>query len=209
MIRLTLVSLLVTAALPAQEEYPRHNLRVGFGASIPRATAQYFRTSPALAAGYGWRFQRYLQAGAGVDVFFGPSQTMVDQARQSFPDLGSLKVRDRQLAVQLGLRGILPIRRDRLQIFLGGGLAWLDYSRRQSGSDILLDTLCAFCWPRSGAGYYLTGGSSVALDRREHYRAGVAVRFYRARTEPDNPTLSFPNLEDEWLAVVAEFWFGR
>lgn len=207
--RLTLVFLLVAGALPAQEEYPRHNLRVGFGASIPRATTQHFRTSPVLAVGYGWRFHRYLQAGTGVDVFFGPSQTMVDQARQSFPDLSSLKVSDRQLAVQLGLRGILPIRRDRLQVYLGGGVAWLDYSRRQSGSDVYLDTLCSFCWPRSGAGYYLTGGSSVALDRRERYRAGVAVRFYRARTEPDNPTLSLPNLDDEWLTVVAEFSFGR
>ena len=62
----------VSAPLVAQSGHQKHFLTVGGGAGVPSGDLQrFFSDSPAFRFNYGYRFHRYFQVDAGMDVAFG------------------------------------------------------------------------------------------------------------------------------------------
>ena len=199
-----LASLMVAPAL-AQTGHHKHFFTVGAGAGVPSGDLKPFlEDSPAFRFNYGYRFHRYFQADAGMDVVFHAAG--VNDYYQS--NAGDLRIRDYQYFVPLGGRAILPLARDRVLLSFGGGGAYLRYqeSIRQPYGEYGPRVDCPPCRSRSGWGYYGLIGGSVALDRRKMFRLGVTSRVYRAETSGDAfGAVPAVRTRDQWVNTVAEF----
>jgi len=196
----------ISAASLAGQYYPRHNFTLGVGGASPRgALRDLFRTRPAIAVSYGYRFLPYLQAEAGLDTVFGAGGVR-DFLETSF---GPIRIRDFQFLVPFGGRAILPVFRGRLLLFGGGGGAYLRYTEllRQPSSYFRID--CPVCGSRSGWGYYALSGFNGFLDRGRHFRSGITVKVYRGHTEGD-PLGFVPGVRtrDRWLQIFGELGFS-
>lgn len=198
--------LLLVPACFGQEHLQKHNFRIGLGAAQPRADLRnLYNDSFLLGFGYGYRFHPIFQADVGLDTIFGAAGV------RDFLDtgLGPLRIRDFQYMLPFGGRAILPIARDRVQVFGGGGGAYMRYSERlrQPGDYIRVD--CPPCAARDGWGYYATAGANAALDRGRHFRLGVTGRVYRGHTDGD-PLGSAPGFRtrDNWVDLMGEFTFS-
>lgn len=182
--------------LPAQE-YRKHNVTATAGAGLPRGDLRYlFSNSFGAGFGYHYRFLPWFAAEGGYESLFGAGG-----GREFFPtDFGNLRIRDYQQFLFFGGRAILPIAGDRLQLYGGGGGAYLRYSERirQPFNDFRLD--CPVCAVRDGVGYYAVAGVNVAIDRGQRFRVGFGTKVYRGATEGD-PLGSVPGGEtvDRWI----------
>ncbi|MGB9605484.1 MAG: hypothetical protein ACPL88_06350, partial [Bryobacteraceae bacterium] len=120
--------------------------------------------------------------------------------------VGLLRIRDYQFLLPVGGRAILPLARERVQVFGGGGVAWLRYSEmiRQPIAYVRIE--CPVCGSRSGWASYALSGMAVFLDQGRHFRTGVNVKMYRGHTEGD-PFGAAPAIRtrDHWLQVYGEF----
>ena len=178
---------------------------MGTGGAIPREDLTSFMdTSPFLRVGFGYRPFRYLQADVGFDSIFHAAGV------HGFEDtiIGRIKIRDTEFLVPLGGRAILPLPGQRVELFGGGGAAYLNYGVSVSvpgeGSDAIFH--CQSCRSRDGWGYYATAGVNVAVDRSRHFWVGVESRLYHGKTNGD--TLgAVPPLEttDTWINTAAVF----
>jgi hypothetical protein len=122
--------------------------------------------------------------------------------------IGRIKIRDNEFLVPLGGRAILPLARKRLELFGGGGAAYLNYSETVEvpggGSDSSFK--CQTCRSRDGWGYYATAGANVALEGSQRFWLGVETRLIHGKTNGD--TLgAVPPLEtrDTWINTAAVF----
>jgi hypothetical protein len=201
---------LVLLAIPSDAQMPwgKHNFTVGGGAAIPRDDlAPFFETTGALRFGYGYRFHRYFQADAGLEVGF-----QAARIRDFFESqFGDLRIRDYQYFVPLGGRVVVPFADEKAQFYAGGGGAYLRYSEiiRQPFGDSGFRIDCPVCRSRSGWGYYGMVGANVALDRGRHFRLGGGLRVYRAKTEGDSfGTLPAVRTQDRWINPMLEFTFS-
>jgi len=197
--------LLITLAAPlyAQSWYPRHTFSLGVGAGSPRQElAGPFRDSAGIAVGYGRRFHRNFQADVGLDTVIGAARVR-DYLESSF---GDLRIRDYQFLIPFGVRAILPMDRGRFLVSAGGGGVHMRYTEllRQPSDYIRID--CRVCSSRSGWGVYALVGASMALDRYQRFRLGVASRIYRGYTNGDSLGL-VPGIrtKDQWVNVFGEF----
>lgn len=194
---------LLTAGCLGAQWYPRHNITFGVGGASPRAGLRaYFQSRPALTVSYGYRFIRYFQIEAGLDTVFGAAGV-----RDYYESpIGALRIRDYQFLAPVGARAILPLAGERLQVFGGGGFAYLRYSEllRQPSSYLRID--CPVCGSRSGHGYYSLAGLAVFVDRGRHFRTGITTKMYRGHTEGD-PLGAAPGLRtrDQWFQMYGEF----
>ena len=68
-----LAGLLISGLGLAQDtDFHHHNVTFGVGAAIPVGnTSSYLSTAPLIDFGYGYRFNRFFQADAGVQMAFG------------------------------------------------------------------------------------------------------------------------------------------
>jgi hypothetical protein len=192
-------------SLAAQDYYPRHNFSFGVGAGQPRGELRdFFTTSPGIAANYGFRFNRYFQADAGLDVMFGAA----DVRDFLNTGIGPLEIRDREYFVPLGGRAILPFARGRFLLSGGGGVAYMRYSEqlRQPSDYFRVD--CPVCTSRSGWGSYALAGLNAFVDSNHHFRVGALARVYRGHTEGE-PLGSVPGVRtrDHWINIFGEFAF--
>lgn len=198
---------LVLAALPAlgQSSYYKHNFSVSTGAALPRGELRpLFTESFGLGVGYGYRFHPYFQADLGFETVFGAAR-INDYLPTNF---GNLRIRDYQFFLPFGGRVIVPLKRERIHLYAGGGGAYLRYSERlrQPFADSGYRFDCDVCSSRDGIGYYATLGGNVTLDEAQHFRLGAGSRVYRGHTNGD-PFGDVParRTTDSWVNVFVTF----
>lgn len=199
--------MVLAAAVPLLGQwYPKHNFTFGAGAGLPRGELTgLFNDSAGVSVSYGYRFHRYFQSDAGLDVLFGAAGI-----RDFLPtQFGYLRIRDYQYLIPFGGRAILPLFGGRLTFSGGGGGVHMRYSERirQPSSYYRID--CPVCNSRNGWGYYGLIGTSIALDRYQHFRVGVTSKVYRGHTEGD-PLGDVLQLRtrDRWINVFGDFTFS-
>ena len=198
--------LLVLGPLMAQDYYPRHNFTFGTGAALPRGDlGSALADAPGISIGYGYRFQRYLQADIGFDAVFGAAQVR----QYVTTDIGDFRVGDREYSLPFGGRAIAPVFKGRLLISGGAGGVWMKYHERLSQPSSDFQIGCPICTARSGWGYYVLANASCFLDSGKHFRAGVTTREVRGHTDGE-PLGGVPGFEtkDRWLTITAEFGFS-
>ena len=216
--KIALALMLAIAPMWAQSSYRKHNFAIGGGVAVPGGELDpYLGTAPAFRFGYGYRFMRFFQADFGLDVGFG-SADVKDFYDSEF---GELRIRDYQYMLPLGGRVVIPIADEKVQLYAGGGAAWLKYAEvvRQPFANSGYRIDCPVCRERSGWGTYGLAGVSVALDRAKMFRLGVTTKVYRATTDGDSfrilefgsrsghsfGTLPAIRTKDRWINVAGEF----
>jgi hypothetical protein len=204
-----LIAVLVAAAVPVfaqQDYYPRHHLTFGVGAALPRGELRGpLGDAPLVSVGYGFRFNRYLQADVGFDTAFGAAGVN-DYITTGF---GYSRIRDRQYFVPFGGRVILPFAHERFQISGGAGGAYLHYGETLHQPSDYYHVDCPVCTARSGWGYYALANASYYFDRARHFRFGVTAKAYRGHTDGDAiGYLPSYQTNDEWLHLMGEFGFS-
>jgi len=203
-----LALLAIAVPLLAQPAYRKHNFTAAAGAGLPRADLQSFlNDSFGLGFAYGFRFHPNFQADIGLDAIFHAART-----RDFFrSELGDLRIRDYQYLVPFGMRTILPLARDKVLVYGGGGGAYMKYREaiRQPFGGVYFRLECPVCDSRSGWGYYALVGTSVALDRYQHFRFSVTGKVYRGNTSGDKfgaiPAL---RTKDQWISLMAGLGFS-
>jgi hypothetical protein len=190
--------------LAAQPLARQFSVSIGTGGAIPREDlASFMNTAPLLTLGFGYRPIRYLQADVGLDVV--PHAAGVRDFQDTI--IGRLRIRDNELMVPLGGRGILPIG-PRIELFGGGGAVYLHYSESVevpgSGSDSSFN--CQTCRSRGGWGSYAIAGVNVAVERSRRFWVGVESRLVHGKTNGD-PLGAVPPLQtqDTWINTAGVF----
>lgn len=206
--RLSLVCLLATplaAPLLAQPLARQFSVSIGTGGAIPREDlASFMTTSSLLTVGFGYRPIRYLQADLGMDAIFHAAGV------RGFEDtiIGRIKIRDNEILVPFGGRAIIPLASQRIELFGGGGPAYLHYGESVevpgSGSDSSFN--CQTCRSRGGWGSYAIAGVNVAVERSQRFWVGVQSRLVHGKTNGD-PLGAVPPLQtqDTWINTAAVF----
>ena len=202
-----LTCLFVSAiSVNAQPLARQFSFNIGAGGAIPREDlTSFMNTSGMLTVGFGYRPFRYFQADVGLQPIFHAANV------RDFQDtiIGRLKIRDYELMVPIGARGILPLG-PRVELFGGGGAAYLHYGESVEvpggGDNSTFD--CRVCRSRGGWGYYTTAGINVAVERSHHFWVGVESRLIHGKTNGD-PLGAVPPLEttDTWVNTAAVFTF--
>lgn len=190
----------------AQDYYPHHNFTFSAGAARPKGDlSPYLEVAPAVGVGYGYRFLRYFQADAGVDINFGAARVRDFLSTQ----VGDLRIKDREYFVQFGGRGIAPLFHGRVLFSAGGGGAYMRYAERISQPSSYFRVGCPVCTARSGWGYYAVADTTVFLDRAQHFRIGPAAKFFRGHTTGE-PLGNLPGVrtKDHWINLYAELGFS-
>jgi hypothetical protein len=191
--------------LSAQPLARQFSFSAGAGGAIPREDlASFMTTSPLLSIGFGYRPIRYLQADVGLDAVFHAAGV------RDFQDtvIGRIKIRDNELFVPFGGRAILPLPGQRIELFGGGGAAYLHYGESVEvpggGSDSGFN--CRTCRSRGGWGAYAVAGVSVAVERSRRFWVGVESRLFHGKTNGD-PLGAVPPLEttDTWINTAGFF----
>lgn len=194
----------LATALSAQPLARQFSFNIGTGGAIPREDlAAFMTTSPFLRVGFGYRPYRFLQADVGLDAIFNAAGV------HDFQDtiIGRIKIRDNEILVPLGGRGILPVG-PRLELFGGGGAAYMHYGESVDvpggGSDSGFK--CQTCRSRSGWGSYAAAGINIAVERSHRFWVGVEARLFHGRTNGD-PLGAVPPLEtrDTWINTAGFF----
>ncbi len=83
----------------------------------------------------------------------------------------------------MGGRVILPLADSKVQVYGGGGGAYMRYSEglRQPSDYIRID--CPVCNARDGFGWYGLAGGDVAINRAQTLRLGVTTKMYKGTTD--------------------------
>jgi hypothetical protein len=199
------IGLMVMLAVPgAFAQYQHHSFAIGGGAALPGGDLKpLLDTAPALRINYGYRFMKNFQADLGFDTVFHAAN--IKDYYQT--DFGDLRIKDYQYFVPIGGRVVIPLARNRVQLYAGGGGAWMKYSeriRQPFGNNFRLD--CPVCTSRSGWGYYSLLGASYAIDRAQLFRIGFTSKLYRGKTSGE-PLGAIPAVRtnDQWLTTAIEF----
>ena len=194
----------MAASLAAQPLARQFSVNIGTGGAIPREDlASFMTTSPLLTVGFGYRPIRYFQADVGMDAIFHAAGV------RDFQDtiIGRLKIRDNEILVPFGGRGILPVG-PRVELFGGGGAAYLHYgeSVEVPGAGDNSSFNCRTCRSRGGWGSYAIAGVNVAVERSRRFWVGVESRLIHGKTNGD-PLGAVPPLEtrDTWINTAAVF----
>jgi hypothetical protein len=201
-----LLTYVFVAAVSAQPLARQFSVSIGAGGAIPREDlASFMTTSPLVRVGFGYRPFRYFQADWGLDAVVHAAGV------RDFQDtiIGRIHIRDNEVMVPIGARGILPIG-PRVELFGGGGTAYLHYGESVSVPNSDGDTSfnCRTCRSRGGWGSYAAAGVNVAVERSHRFWVGVESRLFHGRTNGD-PLGSVPPLEtrDTWINTAAVFTF--
>jgi hypothetical protein len=182
-----LVICLLAPCLTAKEipkpKVLKHSFALGGGSGIPGGDLSRLMSSSALVRlGYGYRLRIHLQLDLGLDAVMRAAGISISQ--QSL--VGEIRVRDDEIMVPFGGRAILPVLKDRLEVFAGGGGAYLRYEETAEipGVDAYNSFPCPSCTSRDGWGYYATAGINVALHRWRSASVGVGVetRYFKGNT---------------------------
>ena len=198
-----LLLLVLAAPLMAQTHYQKNYVTLGAGAGLPSGELSgLFRNVGGIGVGYGYRFQKNLQADFGFETLFGAAGV------RDFlnTDVGYARIGDRQYFLPFGGRAILPLGEGRVLLSLGGGGAYLRYSERLKQPSSYYRIECPDCASRGGWGAYALASASYAIDHFQMFRLGVTAKAYRARTDGGALGLvSAGETRDRWLSLFANF----
>ena len=155
----------------------------GYGRDINSSCCQT-DTAVSLAGTYGYRVFRNLQVEAGVVTALNPTPEIRGATYDYKPD-------DRFIWVPFGLRGVLPFKRDRVELSAAAGGLYEKYSVSNPGP----------FGPesRNGWGGYFAGGAAIAIDRGRHFWLGASPRWYLA-----NPS---QGTHDRWFVIAGDLSF--
>ena len=193
----TVLLAVLTLEVASGQEYFRHNISVGMGAALPRGDLRpLFSDSFLVGVQYGYRFHPNFQLDVGFDGVFGAAGVR-DWLPTAF---GNLRIRDFQTFVPFGGRAILPLYRDKIEVYGGLGGAYIRYGERirQPFQNVNFRIPCDICASRDGFGYYGLFGVTTALDElaslssrrrnacvpRLHFRRPVRSRSTRRNDGP-------------------------
>jgi hypothetical protein len=174
---------LSAATSSAQDNAPRHNFELAAGSVVPLAgyKATSFSPGPAFRSGYELRLIPHLAAEAGWTGSWLPGT--------SCSRYGCTHPREDMKFLDYGLRGIIPLAADRIELSagLGGGYIWYD---RGFESSFLNSALLQY-----------SGKATLALDRRKRVRLGITFRTWRDLGRPTQ----------QWLSATGgiAYGFGR
>ena len=188
----------------AQDYFGKYNINLSTGVAIPQdELSTGFTNAPLVGVGFGYRVVRNFQVDAGFETVFGAA----DIRTFTRTDIGTLEINDRQYFVPFGGRAILPFGdAGRMEVYGGGGGAYLRYSEVLRQPSDFFQVPCTVCSSRSGWGYYGLVGFRAALNRGRNFWLGVSSKVYRAKTDGEQLG-DIPPFEtkDRWTFVQAEF----
>jgi hypothetical protein len=174
-------------------------------ASRGRIWARPFKGSPGLSFAYGYRFQHYLQADAGLDTVFGAASIRAYMETV----IGPARIRDYQFFIPVGGRVVLPLGKERFLISAGGGGAYFHYTELLNQPSEEIHLACPVCNARRGWGYYGLVGADLFLDQRQNFRLGATSKLYRGQTTGAQfGALPGIRSQDRWLQIFAHIGFS-
>ncbi|MCZ2148436.1 MAG: hypothetical protein LC126_11745 [Bryobacterales bacterium] len=178
--RVSVIALLA-AAVPAfgqSDDVRHHNFSVGLGPAIPSgSSSNYLGTAPMVALRYGYRFTRFLQADAGLQLAWGAANNQ----NPVITDLGAVQGGDHEYMFPLGGRLIIPTPFERIEMSAGGGGVYLHYSET-APSNPYYQVNCYNCTSRGGWGGYGLANVSYFLDSNKTFRLGTTFQYISAST---------------------------
>lgn len=194
------------AAFAQSEGMQHNNLTFGIGAAIPAGNAtHYLSAAPLLKIGYGYRFNRWLQGDAGLQMAFGAASTGASQ-QGVLTEIGAVQGGDHEFMVPLGGRVFIPQPFKRFLISAGGGPVYLHYSEIVPSNGGFYTPACYSCTSRGGWGGYGLANVTYFLDGNHNFRAGATFQLISASTNgqavgnvPANKTMG------RWANVSFEF----
>lgn len=186
----------------AQSEVQHHHIVAGLGPAIPAGySSNYLGAAPLLALRYGYRFNRFFQADAGLQLAWGAANNQ----NAVITDLGPVQGGDHEYMFPLGGRIIVPQPYKRLEMSLGGGGVYLHYSET-APSNGYYQVNCYSCSSRGGWGGYGLASFSYSLDSNRNFRVGSTFQFISAATNGQAVgNVAGLHTSDHWANVTVEF----
>lgn len=184
------------------QDFHHNNITVGIGPAVPVGNStNYLSTAPLFDIGYGYRFNKWFQADAGLQIAFGAANNQ----NAEFTDQGPVQGGDHEYMIPLGGRIFIPLPWERFELSAGGGAMYLHYSET-APSNPYYSTYCYTCTSRGGWGGYGLANISYFLDDNHTFRVGTTVQFIAGSTNGEAvgnvPPLS---TTDRWLNILFQF----
>ncbi len=193
----------IGAYAQGSEDVHHNNISVGGGAAIPAGNAtNYLNTAPAFLVSYGYRFNRWFQADAGLQMAFGAASNQ--NAEQT--DYGTVQGGDHEFMIPLGGRIFVPVPLHKLEASVGGGAAYLHYSETASSGGYGYSSNCYTCTSRGGWGGYGLVNVSYFLDENRNFHIGTTLQYIAGSTN-GSPVANIPaaKTSDHWVNAFLEF----
>lgn len=207
--RLTLLILLAAATIqPSLAQFAqKHHFTVGLGAGIPgKQLNNVYNNAVSWTFGYGYRPIRYFQADIGLDTVYNAAR--VNEFLEN-PQFGYVRIRDFEFMMPVGGRLILPLGDGKVNLYSGGGAAYLRYTERLRQPSDFFNISCPVCQARSGWGHYFLAGADVALTSGGALRLGVTTRVYQGSTDgPSVGNIPPVRTSDRWVNTYAHLSFS-
>ena len=143
-------------------------------------------SAPALGLTYARRLFPHLELEAGVQT----ALSLGSEARGAHYDFIA---DDRFIWVPFGLKGVLPLHHDRVEVWASGGGTYEKYRVGNPADSVGFVS-------RDGWGGYASAGASIALDGRRHFWLGGSPRFFFANTNQGYA-------HDRWVILSAGLGF--
>jgi hypothetical protein len=182
-----LIFVVVAASFVNAQPALRNSVTFSVGSALigPRGNGQ-FDTTVGLGATYGYRVTRYLQIEAGITAALHPTPELRGATFTIEPT-------DHFIWMPFGLRGILPLRSDRMELSAAGGGIYENYS---SGNIPL------FIGPQSQSawGGYFALGVAAAMERSRHVWVGASAREFLGNANRTSQ-------HDLWFVVTGDVSF--
>lgn len=185
----------------AQDEFHHSYITVGGGAADPvGGTANYLSTAPLFQVGYGYRFDKWFQADAGLQIAFGAA----NNSNTEITDYGPVYGGDHEFMVPMGGRVYIPVPWERVELSVGGGAAFLHYSETIPSNPYIYNN-CYTCTSRGGWGGYGQFSANYFLNSGHNFFAGTTVQFIDASTN-GQPVGDVPGIKttDHWVNAILE-----
>jgi hypothetical protein len=192
--------------LAQDTDYHHNNVVFGVGPAIPVGNAtNYLNTAPLIDFGSGYRFNRFFQADAGLQMAFGAANNQ----NAEVTNIGTVQGGDHEFMIPLGARIYIPQPLRHFEVSAGGGAAYLHYSETVSSGSPDFSIGCYSCTSRGGWGGYGLANASYYLDRNRNFHVGTTVQFIAASTN-GQAVGNVPALKttDHWMNVLFEFGFS-
>ena len=169
----------------ADTQFGSSTFTVGVGGAFPVSgyRTSGFHNGPSFVGDYEFGLHRFVAANIGVENFSLPYDVN--------SKFGMSTNRERVTLMPFGLRGIIPLADDHIELFAGTGAAVLWSSEYNLGHP----------FQRNNILWQLNSGARIAIDRSKHFRMGPTVRYYRDLGRPTQ----------QWVSVTGElsFRFGH
>ena len=155
-----------------------------------------------ITAGYGYRFNRWFQADAGLDFAFGAANNRNGEVS----DFGTVQGGDHEFMIPLGGRVYIPTRFSRIEASVGAGTAYLHYSETVSQNGFGQNN-CYSCTSRGGWGGYGLVNVNYFLDSTRNVHVGTTLQYIVGRT--NGPAVgNVPGIQTTDHCVNLAFEFG-